>query len=284
MGTIIVTREHIKMSAYGNTSVRTKTISLAIVWIACHLLSCQPPAKKNAEEITDTFQEGMRWIPGGEFTMGTNDAASYEHERPAHRVKVNGFWMDETEVTNAQFRKFTDATGYVTLAERKPDWNELKKQLPPGTPKPHDSLLVAGSLTFTPPEKAVILNDYSQWWTWTPGADWRHPGGPASTIDGKWNHPVVHIAYEDARAYCVWAGKRLPTEAEWEFAALGGEQSLTYDFGRDGSTAGKYTANFFQGSFPFRNLAEDGFQGTAPIKQFPPNGYQLHDMIGNVWE
>lgn len=228
--------------------------------------------------------DGMVWIPGGEFTMGTDDPQAYDHERPAHQVKVDGFWMDETEVTNKQFKAFTDATGYVTVAERKPDWEEIKKQLPAGTPKPADSLLVAGSLKFTPPDEAVLLNDYSQWWSWEPGASWQHPEGKNSDLAGRWNHPVVHIAHEDAVAFCKWAGKRLPTEAEWEFASRGGKDQLRYGWGNELTVQGKYRANIFQGSFPNRDLAEDGFSSTSPVKSFPPNDYGLYDIIGNVWE
>ena len=146
--------------------------------------------------------------------MGTDEEESYDHERPAHRVKVNAFWIDATEVTNTEFDKFVKATGYITVAERKPSWDELKDQLPPGTPQPPDSILVPGSLVFFQPEQPVMLNDYSQWWRWERGANWRQPEGIGSTLEGRWNHPVVHIAYEDAMAYCKWAGKRLPTEAE----------------------------------------------------------------------
>src|SRR5690606_20239559 len=166
----------------------------------------------------------------------------------------------------------------------KPDWNELKKQLPPGTPKPPDSVLVPGSLTFHAPGTRVSLNDYSQWWRWTPGANWQQPEGPGSDLDSRWDHPVVHIAYEDAIAFCEWAGKRLPTEAEWEFAARGGEPAKPFDFTRDLATNGRFVANVYQGSFPNNNLAEDGFKGSAPVKTFPPNAYGLYDMIGNAWE
>lgn len=173
----------------------------------------------------DPAPAGMVWIPAGEFTMGTDDLASFPNERPAHRVKVDGFWMDEHDVTNDQFRKFIAATGYVTTAERKPDWDEMKRELPPGTPKPDDSLLVPGSLVFIGTSGPVDLNDYSQWWRWTPGANWRHPGGPATDIKGMGNYPVVQISWDDAVAYAKWAGKRLPTEAEWEYAARGGLQT-----------------------------------------------------------
>jgi formylglycine-generating enzyme len=227
---------------------------------------------------------GMVWIEGGEFVMGTNDAGVYHHERPAHRVRVSGFWMDETEVTNAQYHSFVERTGYVTVAERKPDWKTIQVQLPPGTPKPHDSLLVAGSLTFTPPGKRVLLNDYSQWWSWTIGANWKNPEGKQSGITDKANYPVVHIAHEDAARYCASQGKRLPTEAEWEFASRGGDPAEPFDYSADLMSDEKFIANVYQGSFPNVDLAQDGFAGVAPVKSFPPNKYGLYDMIGNVWE
>jgi formylglycine-generating enzyme required for sulfatase activity len=227
---------------------------------------------------------GMRWIPAGEFTMGTDDPNSMPNERPAHRVKLDGFWMDEHDVTNAEFRMFVDATGYVTTAERPIDWEELKKQVPPGTPKPDNEKLKPGSLVFTPPDHAVDLSDMSNWWTWTTGASWRHPQGPKSTIDGKDDLPVVQVSWDDAVAYAKWAGKRLPTEAEWEFAARGGTPTNTrYYWGNDFKPNGKFMANTFTGDFPYHNTAEDGFAGVSPVKSFPPNGFGLYDMAGNVW-
>lgn len=226
----------------------------------------------------------MVWIPGGEFTMGTNEEDSYPFEKPAHRVKVDGFWMDATEVTNAQFKAFVDATGYVTTAEKKPSWEELKKQLPPGTPKPSEDVLQAGSLTFNPPEFAVSLDDYSQWWSWTTGTNWKHPDGPGSTLEGKERYPVVHVSYDDAVAYATWAGKRLPTEAEWEFASRAGKEQQRYSWGNEFNPSGKFMANTFQGGFPSKNTGDDGFSGASPVKSFPPNEYGLYDIIGNCWE
>lgn len=237
-----------------------------------------------ASSHTKEKPEDMIWIPGGEFTMGTDDPRSYDTERPAHRVKVSGFWMDITEVTNTQYQKFVKATGYKTIAEKKPEWEELKKQLPPGTAKPDDAVLVPGSMVFTPPSYAVSLDDYSQWWTWTPGADWRHPEGPGSSIEDRMNHPVVHIAYDDALAYCKWADKRLPTEAEWEFASRGGREKERYSWGNDYQPSGKFMANTFQGAFPAANSTEDGYKSSSPVKSFPPNDYGLYDIIGNAWE
>lgn len=231
----------------------------------------------------DTSKTGMVYIPGGTFMMGGDNEQADKDEFPKHQVTVSGFWMDEHEVTNAQFAKFVEATGYITTAERKPNWEELKKQLPPGTPKPDESQLVAASLVFTPTTSEVDLNDYSQWWRWVEGANWKHPEGPGSDIKGKDNYPVVHISWDDAMAYCKWAGKRLPTEAEWEFAARGGLQNAIYPWGNEHISKG-IKANSWEGSFPYQNLKKDGFDGLAPVKSFKPNGYQLYDMAGNVWE
>lgn len=227
---------------------------------------------------------GMVWIPGGDFQMGTDDVESWPAERPAHRTHVDGFWMDATEVTNAAFQKFVDATGYVTTAERKPDWEEIRKQVPPGTPKPAEDLLVAGSLVFTPPDHPVELNDASQWWRWTPGACWKHPEGPESDLKGREDHPVVHISWDDAMAYCKWAGKRLPTEAEWERAARGGLDGKRYVWGSEPVDESQPQCNIWQGHFPDKHTDADKFPRTAPVKSFPANGYGLYEMPGNVWE
>ncbi len=227
---------------------------------------------------------GMVWVPGGSFTMGTEGDQARASERPAHRVRVDGFWMDATEVTNAQFAEFVKATGYVTVAERPADWEELKKQVPPGTPKPPPEMLAPGSLVFTPPNQAVPLEQHAAWWRWTHGADWRHPEGPESSIATRQNHPVVQIAWDDAVAYAEWAGKRLPTEAEWEFAARGGLEGKRFPWGDDKPTSKQSRANIWHGEFPHRNTKDDGFYRTAPVKTFEPNGYGLHDMAGNVWE
>ncbi len=228
--------------------------------------------------------QGMVWIPAGTFIMGGNNSQAAPDEFPRHKVSVNGFWMDITTVTNEQFARFVKATGYKTTAEQKPDWNVLKKQLPPGTPKPDDSLLQAASLVFDPPKQAVDLNDYTQWWAWKKGADWKHPHGPKSSIKGKDNYPVVHVSWYDAVAYCKWAGKRLPTEAEWEWAARGGLQDKIYPWGNESVDAGKPKANTWQGHFPDQNLVTDKFYGLAPVASFPSNGYGLYDMAGNVWQ
>ena len=228
--------------------------------------------------------EGMVFINEGEYMMGAADAEGRPDEYPQHKVKVDGFWIDTTEVTNAQFKKFIEATGYITTAEKAPDWEEMKKQLPPGTPKPADSLMVAASLIFTPPSHPVALTDPSQWWSWKKGACWKHPHGIGTSITGKENYPVVQVSWDDAMAYCKWAGKRLPTEAEWEFAARGGKQNSTYFWGNEDVEAGKPKANTWQGNFPDQNSNWDKFYGAAPVRSFSPNEYGLYDMAGNVWE
>jgi len=225
---------------------------------------------------------GMVWIEGGEFNMGSTDPLARPDEAPVHRVRVDGFWIDATEVTNAQFAAFVKASGYKTIAERPVDWEELKKQLPEGTPKPDEKVLQPGSLVFTPPDHPVDLRGYEQWWTWTIGANWQHPEGPASSIEGKDNYPAVHIAYVDAVAYCAWAGKSLPTEAQWEFAARGGLDSKVNVWGDEPVDSTR--CNIWEGHFPDKNTAEDGFTRAAPVKSFAPNGYGLYDMAGNVWE
>ncbi len=228
---------------------------------------------------------GMVWIPGGEFTMGSDEAEARADEKPAHRVGLEGFWMDSTDVTNAQFRKFIEATGYVTTAEKAPDLAEIMKQLPPGTPPPSQDSLVPAGLVFQKTSSAVALNDVSQWWQWKAGADWRHPEGPESSIKGRDNDPVVQVSYDDAVAYAKWADKRLPTEAEWEYAARGGLEGKRYSWGDDAPSAGgKWRANIWQGSFPVKDEGLDGFSGLAPVRSFPANGYGLYDMAGNVWQ
>lgn len=228
---------------------------------------------------------GMVWVPGGPFVMGTDMPKAWPDEGPPHPVAVAGFWMDETEVTNAQFRTFVEATRYVTTAERSPDVSEIMKQVAPGTPPPNPSDLVPGSMVFRPPNGPVPLDNFAQWWAWVPGANWRHPEGPESDIVGKDNHPVVHVSWDDASAYARWAGKRLPTEAQWEFAARGGLDSQPYVWGSEPPGEGsKWRANTWQGEFPNKNSADDGFTRTSPVKTFAPNGYGLYDMAGNVWE
>ncbi len=252
------------------------------------------PATGYPDAAARAAHPGMVWVPGGTFKMGADNDQALEDEYPKHNVTVSGFWIDRTEVTNAQFAAFVRATGYVTTAERKPDWNELKKQLPPGTPKPDASLLVPASLVFDPPDHPVELNDYSQWWAWKKGASWKHPHGPGSSIAGKDKYPVVHVSWYDAVAYCKWAHKRLPTEAEWEFAARGGLSDKVYPWGNEqpvsagasgaAGLAGSARGNFWEGHFPDKNTSADGFYYAAPVGSFAPNGYGLVDMAGNVWE
>lgn len=232
-----------------------------------------PPLNKN--EPPGEAPEGMVWVPGGWFWMGT-EFKPFRDARPVHLVYVDGFWMDKTEVTNAQFAKFVEVTKYVTVAERDPDPREF-----PGAPK---EKLVAGSIVFTPPPNKVDLDDHLQWWQYVKGANWRQPEGPGSSIKGRENYPVVHVCWDDVVAYAKWAGKRLPTEAEWEFASRGGLDRNLYLWGNELRPGGKWSANIWQGDFPAKNTEEDGYRLAAPVGSFAPNGYGLYDMSGNVWE
>jgi sulfatase modifying factor 1 len=226
----------------------------------------------------------MVQIPAGTFMMGGDDHQAKRDELPKHKVSVSTFWMDKTQVSNAEFQKFIAATHYVTTAEIKPDWEILKRQLPLGTPKPDDTKLVAASLVFVASDHPVALDDISQWWQWTPGADWRHPRGKNSDIHQLNHHPVVHVSWDDATAFCKWLGKRLPTEAEWEWAARGGLKGQRYPWGSEPIDEGKVKANTWQGQFPYRNSLRDKYYFTSPVGSFPANGYGLYDMAGNVWE
>ncbi len=217
---------------------------------------------------------GMIWIPGGVFRMGSDH--HYPEERPAHRVQVDGFWMDRTPITNGEFNRFIEATRYVTFAELAPDPRDYPGALP--------RMLKAGSLVFAPPAHPVDLQDWSQWWKFKFGAFWRCPNGPGSSIAGLEHHPVVHVAYRDAQAYAAWAGKELPTEAEWEFAARGGLDGAEFAWGAEFTPQQQHMANTWQGEFPHRNTRADGYARTSPVTVYPPNGYGLYDMIGNVWE
>jgi len=243
------------------------------------------PTVEDLKKPPGPAPEGMVWVPGGEFSMGADGSVNgtsmcspntVADTRPIHRVFVDGFWMDATEVTNAQFAKFVDATGYVTIAEIAP----TKEQFPTAPPEN----LVAGSVVFMPAKGPVPLSNHLRWWTYVPGASWRHPEGPGTSIEGRENFPVVHIAYADAIAYAKWAGKRLPTEAEWEFADRGGLVGKLFPWGDEFRPEGKFLANTYQGPFPVKDSGEDGFVGPAPVKSFPPNPYGLYDMSGNVWE
>lgn len=255
--------------------------------------SCQPeetPSKEtpattiSSKTIDSSTVEGMVLIPGGTLKMGGDNEQADPNEYPEHQVSISSFWMDQTEVTNRQFSTFVEATAYVTVAERAIIWEEIQKELPPGTPKPPDSVLQPGALVFHPTDQPVALNDYSQWWVWTRGANWKQPEGPDSDIKDKMDHPVVQVCWEDAVAYADWAGKRLPTEAEWEWAARGGLEDMIYPWGNEQAMEGDPKANFWQGMFPYDNTLKDKFYTSAPVKSFPPNGYGLYDMAGNVWE
>jgi formylglycine-generating enzyme required for sulfatase activity len=268
-------------------------VAIGVVkWL--HPANAESPAKPLPAGFRETIAnsaaapgpspEGMVWIPGGEFSMGSEDPTAslcggketMDDARPIHRVIVDGFWMDRTEVTNAQFERFVKETGYITIAEQKPRAEDF-----PGAPP---ESLVPGAVVFTPPETAVPLDNHLRWWRYQPGANWRHPAGPGSDLKGRENFPVIHVAYSDAEAYAKWAGKRLPTEAEWEFAARGGSAGHLYTWGDELKPGGKWMANIFEGKFPVKDTGEDGFAGIAPVAQFPPNAYGLHDMAGNVWE
>jgi formylglycine-generating enzyme required for sulfatase activity len=221
-----------------------------------------------------TQVSGMVFVDGGRFEMG--DERFYPEERPIRRVEVDGFWMDERPVTAGEFRRFVRATGYTTVAERPLD----SEHYPDADPE----LLVPGSLVFRKSSGPVDLRDVRSWWEYVPGASWKRPGGPGTTINGRDRHPVVQVAYEDAEAYAEWAGKELPTEAEWEFAARGGLEGAVFAWGDEDFPGGQPMANTWQGEFPWQNLKLDGFEGTSPVGSFPPNGYGLYDMCGNVWE
>lgn len=217
---------------------------------------------------------GMVWIPAGTYRMGSDN--HYPEEAPAHPVEVDGFWMDASPVTNAQFRQFVQATEHVTFCETPPDASDY--------PGADPAMLVPASVVFVAPTHRVGLGDHYQWWQFVPGADWQHPQGPGSSLEGREDHPVVHVAYADIEAYARWAGKQLPTEAEFEWAARGGGADSEYAWGDELAPDGKHLANTWQGEFPWQNLAEDGHVGTSPVGAYPANGYGLWDMIGNVWE
>ena len=248
-------------------------VLLAVLLVPQLLAIVGKPAGDAATPFASAVPEGMVWVPGGTFWMGDND---FPDARPVRQVEVDGFWMDKTEVTNAQFARFVAATNYVTVAEHQPDPKDF-----PGAPP---ELLKPGSIVFTPPASAVPLDNHGQWWRYVPGANWRHPEGPDSDINGKDDYPVVHVCYDDAVAYSKWAGKRLPTEAEWEFAARGGLARKPYAWGDEQTPGGKWPANIWQGNFPNENTAADGFSRAAPVASYPANPFGLFDTAGNVWE
>lgn len=274
--------------------------SLFFVFFIVAFMSCKNPSAEKKAAIVEipkhdllkeqpqdmATPEGMVWVAGKTFVQGAKpgDQFAMPREQPAHEVTVDGFFIDVTEVTNKQFSAFVDATDYMTVAERPIDWEEMKNELPEGTPKPADSVLQPGSLIFNKNLNMVAnMNNYTQWWTWKIGANWKHPEGPNSSIDGKDDYPVVHIAYEDAIAYCKWANRRLPTEAEWESAAQGKDTKGIYTWGNDPAQLNA-SANTWQGTFPVKNESTDGFALIAPVKSYPPNSIGVYDMLGNVWE
>ena len=234
---------------------------------------------------SDSYTDTMIMIPSGEFNMGAGDDKwALAREFPKHKVRVDSFYMDVHEVTNRQFAEFVNATGYKTVAELPVDWEVLKLQLPPNTPKPDDGFLEPGSTVFIKTNQIFNLIDYSQWWRWIKGANWKHPQGPGSSILGMEDYPVVHICYHDALAYANWCGKRLPTEAEWEWAARGGLKNKIYPWGDEGVEVNEAKCNYWTGKFPSSNSKQDGYEGVAPVMSYKPNNFGLYDMAGNVWE
>jgi len=254
------------------------------ILISAMFFSCA----NNPRDKSISFEtpDGMVWVEGKSYTKGAkqNDDYAMMREKPSHEVYIDGFYIDITEVTNNQFQKFVNETGYLTIAERQIEWDEMKKSLPPGTPKPHDSILQPGSLIFNDQIKTVEnMQNYFQWWRWQKGANWKAPKGPGSSIENKGSYPVVHIAYEDAKAYCEWANRRLPTEAEWESAAQGNYENAVFPWG-DNVNLLNSNANTWQGDFPVKNESIDGYEMIAPVKSFPANSIGIFDMVGNVWE
>ena len=257
-------------------------------------LSCCEGAPSRFGISSSSFSDEMIWIEGGEFTMGGEvadfmrkwpyGARSRSDERPLHQVKLDGFWISRTPVTNHDFKQFVDKTGYVTTAEKIPRLEDIMKGLPPGTPPPSAEMLVPASMVFTSPDKVVPLNNVLSWWRWQKGANWKQPEGPGSSIDNRMDHPVVQVSYYDAQAYADWKGFDLPTEAQWEYAARGGHDQRIFTWGNNPIKQGEAPINIWEGSFPNQNTLEDGYLTTSPVFAFTPNDYGLYDMSGNVWE
>jgi len=271
------------------------TLAFTIGWLIGPSMQPAIPTVAAAARVAPHILEGngkrgprgMMWIPGGEFQMGSDQRVARPNEGPVHRVRVHGFWMDRTPVTNAQFAAFMAVTGYLTTAERPPTWDSLKVQLPPGASRPLKDTLVPGAMVFVGTSRPVDLNDYTQWWRYVPGANWRHPLGPGSSIVKMDDYPVVQVSYEDALAFAHWVNKRLPTEAEWEFAARGGLEQATYAWGDELAPRGQRMANVWDKSeqrFPIVDSRSDQMHAPTRVCTFPPNGYGLCDMTGNVWQ
>lgn len=283
---------------------KIKPFLSVVLTISFFIVGCKNKTEPKEVTVSNTIQEtittpvlaqekaevntpkDMIWVPKKTFLMGAkeNDSYAMPREKPSHKVAVEGFFIDTHEVTNLQFKKFVEATNYITIAERAIDWEEIKKSLPAGTPKPADSILQPGSLIFNKHAKGVVsMANYGQWWKWKIGANWRHPEGPGSSIEGKDNFPVVHVGRKDALAYCKWANRKLPTEAQWESAAQGKFDNNIYTWGNKHEDLNK-NANTWQGKFPEENISEDRFEYIAPVKSYPANTIGLYDMAGNVWE
>lgn len=254
-------------------------LSIGQVWTDC--CSSKLPNRYGGDPLSPP---GMVWIAGGEFTMGSDQPDSKKDEKPPHQVQVEGFWMDATPVTNRQFKEFVNATAYITTAEKAPTLAEIMSQVPPGTPPPSAELLVAASLVFKPSNAPVPLNSNRAWWEWKAGANWKHPRGPESSLEGIEDHPVVQVSWYDAVAYAKWAGKRLPTEAEWERAAYGGQKNVLYVWGNEEFSEEEPQINIWQGEFPYKSTKPSGYMGTTSVTTFKPNPYGLYDMSGNVWQ
>ena len=280
-----------------NQSFRVRTIALLVAsttlgaglgWKRTHTdYALAIRAEKPPKILHRREHDGMEWIPGGKFIMGNSEDGAPSNEQPPHLVGTRGFWMDRAPVTNREFALFVASTGYKTTAERKPDWNSLRVQLPTGTPRPPSKFLVPGAMVFVGARGRASFNDYTRWWRYVPGANWLHPQGPDSSIVGKEDHPVVQISYNDAIAYAAWIGKRLPTEAEWEYAARGGLQQARYTWGNDLEPAGTKMANIWDESaepFPLTDSNTPSVHHTTAVCTYPRNGFGLCDMAGNTWQ